>query len=163
MSKDSPSTRASAAKSRLYREAHKSDPIYKAKRRAQSKAYREKNPEKVRAYAAAYVARNIERVREYRRANWLAIKADPERRKAYELRKRFGIEYSDYLSLMSSQGGVCASCGMPPSSLFLSVDHCHLTGRIRGLLCSNCNAGIGLLGDDLAGLRKAVLYLERFG
>jgi hypothetical protein len=42
------------------------------------------------------------------------------------------------------------------------VDHCHETGKIRGLLCHSCNTGIGKLGDNLEGLQKAVSYLERF-
>lgn len=42
------------------------------------------------------------------------------------------------------------------------IDHCHRTGRVRGILCAGCNSGIGKLGDSVAGLRRALAYLEAF-
>lgn len=55
----------------------------------------------------------------------------------------------------------CDRCNKQQDTLH--VDHCHSTGKIRGLLCSNCNRGIGLLGDTLDDLRSAVRYLEMAG
>jgi len=62
-----------------------------------------------------------------------------------------------------AQGGVCAICGKPEATARtkrLCVDHCHETGKVRGLLCSHCNRAIGLLGDSCAILASAITYLE---
>jgi len=77
------------------------------------------------------------------------------------LKSNFGITKEDYETLFEAQHGVCASCGKSePNGRRLAVDHDHDTDKIRGLLCTNCNTGIGLLGDTLDGLRKAEKYLE---
>jgi Recombination endonuclease VII len=55
---------------------------------------------------------------------------------------------------------VCECCGKP-CRRHLALDHCHVSGRFRGWLCWACNRGIGSLGDNLAGLKQAVAYLER--
>lgn len=81
------------------------------------------------------------------------------------LRSRYGLTVADYDRMFASQGGVCALCGKPPlggvKSQRLHVDHDHATGRVRGLLCNACNRAIGALGDDLAGVMRAVDYLRR--
>ena len=57
---------------------------------------------------------------------------------------------------------ICESCGNPPrTGRVLHLDHCHKTGAFRGWLCVKCNAGIGMLGDDLSGVLRAVAYLTR--
>lgn len=76
------------------------------------------------------------------------------------LMNRYGITYETYLSMLEEQGGVCAVCSAPPGRRVLCVDHNHETGRVRGLLCSNCNAGIGMLGDDPDRLESAITYLK---
>lgn len=68
---------------------------------------------------------------------------------------------AEYDRLFELQGGVCAVCKTSPHGKRLAVDHCHDTGRIRGLLCSNCNLGIGLLGDTAKALSLALDYLRR--
>lgn len=56
----------------------------------------------------------------------------------------------------------CEACGRPPSSnKGLALDHDHVTGKFRGWLCDLCNRGIGQLGDNLEGVKKALEYLER--
>lgn len=72
---------------------------------------------------------------------------------------------AQYDEIFVSQNGVCAICGGGPIvSRFknLSVDHCHSTNVIRGLLCGLCNPAIGLMQDDPARLRAAADYLEKF-
>lgn len=67
-----------------------------------------------------------------------------------------------YDRLVVEQSGLCACCGKPCSvNSILSVDHCHETGKIRGLLCNKCNTGMGLLGDSIEGLQAAIDYLRR--
>lgn len=76
-----------------------------------------------------------------------------------EYRKRFGITLEEYDVLLNIQNGVCAICGNKCNRGRLAVDHCHKTGRIRGLLCRKCNAILGLMNDDLNWLNNAHKYL----
>ena len=90
--------------------------------------------------------------------------ANPEKfRKAIrnnQLQKKYGLTLEEYDALAASQDGRCAICGWKqPSSL--NVDHDHETGRVRGLLCTPCNTGLGLFGDNVALLTKATNYLSR--
>ena len=82
--------------------------------------------------------------------------------KRYRLMREWGLSWDQYLE-MSKDG--CQICGCSESEAGergFAVDHCHDTGRIRGVLCQNCNRGIGLLGDDPVRLEKAVRYLHKF-
>lgn len=80
---------------------------------------------------------------------------------------RYGITWDEYLDMAEKQGGLCAICDKPESAKGshgqvknLAVDHDHITGMVRGLLCNNCNRAIGLLGDDPIRIAKAVAYLQ---
>ena len=74
--------------------------------------------------------------------------------------KEHGLSQKDYANMIESQGGVCAICESVDGHRRLSVDHCHKTGRVRGLLCRTCNVGIGALGDSPNLLAKARRYLQ---
>jgi len=79
--------------------------------------------------------------------------------------KKYGITSEEYIKLNKEQRGCCRICGSTEtrsSSHELSVDHCHTTNKIRGLLCNNCNRGLGLLGDTAGSVLKAYEYLKRF-
>ncbi len=76
-----------------------------------------------------------------------------------QLQKKYGISQAGYDSLFVSQNGRCALCGTQPSKRGFVVDHCHETGRVRGLLCNRCNITIGYLGDTLAAAERLVVYL----
>lgn len=83
----------------------------------------------------------------------------------YILKSKYGITVDDYKEMLEQQGGKCAICGTDDgksakNTKTFSVDHCHDTGRVRGLLCNNCNRGIGLLGDNPETLNRAINYLE---
>lgn len=97
------------------------------------------------------------------------VQAKPKnKQKIWEnkLQYRYGITKNDYDYLFEKQNGCCAICGTNnPSSKskkhkYFSIDHCHLTGKIRGLLCATCNSAIGLLGDCPKTIAKASLYLS---
>lgn len=77
-------------------------------------------------------------------------------------KRRYGISAEEYDALSIRQKGACAICGGPPvkNRKSLSVDHCHETGRIRGLLCGRCNTGLGMFKDLPALLEKALQYLR---
>ena len=79
-----------------------------------------------------------------------------------ELKRSFGITIDDYESMLKDQGGVCRICGLEENSTGLrnlSVDHDHQSGKIRGLLCHNCNTGLGKFKDSEELLKRAIVYL----
>ena len=78
----------------------------------------------------------------------------------YNLRKTYGIDLEFYEYLLAKQQGKCAICGNPPKKRSLVVDHNHVTGKVRALLCGLCNSGIGMLGDDPERCIKAAEYLR---
>ncbi len=92
--------------------------------------------------------------------------AEVSRRK--QLKHRYGITLEEYENMLNKQGGCCAICGSEENNTRgkrrgwnFAVDHCHTTGAVRGLLCNNCNRGLGLLGDTQEGLNRALNYLRR--
>jgi len=82
------------------------------------------------------------------------------------LMRIYGITYRDYTDLLKGQDYKCKICLGEGFTMAvhlktkLVVDHCHETGRIRGLLCHNCNRGLGLFKDDKDSLKRSILYLE---
>lgn len=82
--------------------------------------------------------------------------------------KRFSLNQEQYEMLLKEQAGVCAICQKPETTRHnggttssLAVDHDHATGKIRGLLCSRCNPGLGYFKDDPVLLSNAIRYIER--
>jgi len=167
------------AKSR--REKYQSDPEERARRKAQSRL-----PEENKKYMRQYYQENKERWVEWQedykeeknRRRRERYANDPEyREKCLEasknrskrsrintrLKSAFGIDIEDYEKMLEKQNGTCAICGATQADARkhrLHVDHCHDTGKVRGLLCSNCNMGLGKFQDDLQLLKNAVSYLE---
>lgn len=80
-----------------------------------------------------------------------------------DLKKSYGIDLEKYNEILASQNGVCAICLKPETSKrgWLHVAHCHRTREVRGLLCGNCNTGIGKFGDDSKVMQSAIEYLRR--
>lgn len=74
--------------------------------------------------------------------------------------RRYGLSFGEYDRRMKEQQGVCAICHKTcPRKMKLSVDHDHETGRVRGLLCQNCNAALGMFSHDSARLAQAISYI----
>ena len=88
-------------------------------------------------------------------------KRDAEARH-YSLIAKYGITAEDYDEIYEGQHGRCAICGIHSSSLNmrLAVDHNHVTGNVRGLLCGNCNIGLGKFQEDIDIFKKAIEYLN---
>jgi hypothetical protein len=144
-----------------------------------------KDPQKRKADGARWRANNAEKskrqIQNWRRDHPGAVAAhsrqararNPEKAKAHarkqKLKSRYGISDDEYDRMFAAQNGVCAICRKPEMVTArglkkpkrLAIDHDHLTGKQRMLLCHNCNLGIGLLGDDAARLRAAADYLEK--
>lgn len=79
------------------------------------------------------------------------------------LRSTYGISLAEYDDMLESQSGSCAICSTTPeeNGRRLDVDHCHETGRVRGLLCASCNLGIGKFKDNPSLLAEAIKYLVK--
>jgi hypothetical protein len=86
-----------------------------------------------------------------------------EYRRHYHLKTNYGISQSDYQRLFDLQDGQCAICGTtdPKHYGMFNVDHDHETGKVRGLLCAQCNQGLGKFRDNIHFLEQAVLYLSK--
>ena len=80
------------------------------------------------------------------------------------MKRAYGLGFKEYEEMLFNQNGVCAICsGEPPKNQHktrLNIDHCHTTGKVRGLLCDACNRAIGLLKDSQDLLEKAKQYLN---
>jgi hypothetical protein len=103
------------------------------------------------------------RAREYRAADKERVSAINRRSL---LKTRYGMTEKVFSMLLEAQDHCCAICGTDDpggrGDGFV-VDHCHDTGKIRGLLCTSCNTGLGLFKDDANALSKAIEYLEDGG
>lgn len=94
---------------------------------------------------------------------WRMENPDKFRAKCREskLRTRFGISVEQFEAMEKEQGGLCAICKKRPDGKrkTLFVDHCHVTGKVRGLLCNGCNTLIALAGENVVTLESAIRYL----
>lgn len=86
-----------------------------------------------------------------------------ERNRKHLFKKLYNLTIDGYNQLFTEQQGKCKICGKHQDELdqWLAVDHDHITGKIRGLLCDNCNLGLGLFKDNLEYLRSAYEYLTQ--
>lgn len=106
----------------------------------------------------------VESSRQYREVN---LEKSRLTNKRTNLRLLYNITPEEYNKILTQQNGVCAICFTKETvdrkgkKYDLCVDHCHETNTIRGLLCRKCNSGLGLLGDSLDTLKKAISYLEK--
>ena len=112
----------------------------------QHSEYYRKNREKVLRVVRVYNERNREAKNKYLR---------------YYRLKTYGLSEVDYKLLLSNQNGACAIC--LTSSKTLCVDHCHTTGKVRGLLCRRCNLLIGYAKDSVTVLQEAIKYVSSKG
>ena len=91
---------------------------------------------------------------------------NPEKRRDTKLIYEFNISHKEYISMLAKQSNVCAICQQPETVKLrgilkrLAVDHCHATGKIRGLLCQGCNTSLGNFNDDVSLLERAIAYLK---
>lgn len=159
-----------AAADRKYREAHRDKLIAHDRERA-------KLPERIASkrslgmkYRAAHRGEMSEYFKEYyqqHKERWKDYNGTPERKtymsaylRKYGLQQKYGITVEQYEMMFAAQEGLCAICRMPPTVKSLHVDHCHATGKIRGLLCTRCNNALERLEKHAGWGTNAQAYLE---
>ena len=108
---------------------------------------------------------NLEKARERERERYQKQAEKIRDRKLGEHYKRlYGITRAERDAMQEAQGGLCAICKQPPDprhqGASLHIDHCHATGKIRGLLCGHCNTMLGLAKDSEVILQAAIAYLR---
>ena len=122
-----------------------------------------------RNYAAEYRRSNRERVRT-NLAKWKAKPESQAKIRDWYYRRSYGLSAEQVAALLQEQDRKCAICGVSdPGPRTRSkhevgrwnVDHDHATGQVRGVLCGNCNVGLGAFKDDVDVLLNAAVYLER--
>src|SRR5262249_33589337 len=138
------------ASNRRYHAAHKAE-INERKRR------RWVNDPEYRARKKAASARRAKEPEYRARKKVVSARSSRARRL-----KRFGMSLLEYELRLASQNGACAICKKTPKRRLLCIDHCHETGKVRGLLCTLCNAALGAFGDNPKRMQAATDYLTRF-
>lgn len=106
--------------------------------------YRSKNPEECKNAVTKWVLESPAR--------------NSESHKKSNLKKNYGLTLEQWGDMLSNQKGCCAICSCSMTSP--NVDHCHETGRVRGLLCATCNGGLGMFKDCVPLLEKAIIYIK---
>ena len=107
------------------------------------KKYKQNNREKFNAYNRDYMQRN------------------KEKRESSRIQRTYGLSPDDFNKRLLDQDGVCAICQQECTRFGrLSVDHDHKTGEVRGLLCNNCNKGLGIFKDEIKRFERAIKYLD---
>jgi endogenous inhibitor of DNA gyrase (YacG/DUF329 family) len=108
----------------------------------------------------SWYSKEENRIAKHKRSlTWLS--RNPDRNHAKKLKHLYKMTIEQYKSMESDQNGVCKICKrVCPSGRKLSVDHCHISGKIRGLLCMKCNKGLGSFEDNMENMKIAIQYLE---
>ncbi len=135
------------------------------KTRIYSRDWRRKNADLVNARTQLVRDNDRERFREYDRKH---RENNKEKLRLRDIKKKHGLDYEEYMRMHLAQNGRCKICRKEETRKSrtegnitrLAVDHCHATGKIRGLLCHECNTGLGKFGDDLDRLGAAIDYLK---
>jgi hypothetical protein len=115
---------------------------------ATTKRWQKKNPEKTKSILTAWNKKN------------------PVKIKTYYLKRMYGLDYESYIRLLEAQNGLCYLCNKPETqkrrgvTISLAIDHCHVSGKVRKLLCARCNTVIGMIEEDLPLLEKMMKYLK---
>lgn len=126
-------------------------------------------------YHKQYYQENKEKILKYQKERQKTNPVDKEYHKKYYEKyykenkeknkyKRYGLTLEEYNEISKTQNDCCAICGKHKSKLKkeLVVDHCHSTGKVRGLLCYGCNTSLGVFNDDIRILQKAINYLKNY-
>ncbi len=139
--------------------------------------WHEQNKDKVREYQREYMkkyrAENKEKTAAANKKNYwknrdarlAASRVEyRETKRGQHLLKKYGMTEAQYDELLLSPGGKCAICSDHEAGGrhgVFHVDHDHVTGKVRGILCDKCNRGLGYFNDDPEAIRQAIQYLQK--
>ena len=125
---------------------------------------KEKNAEYQKEYNKEYRKKNLEKLninnKKWREAN---KEQDAVVMLKARLKRKYNLSIEEYETLIESQNNSCKVCGTHAKNNIkgkLYIDHCHTTGKVRGLLCMKCNSALGLLNDDKTLVQKLIDYLS---
>jgi len=123
--------------------------------------WHKKNPEASKKIKQTYIEKHREELRARSKA-YYSKPAIKQAAKYAHVRRTYDLTPEQFNNLLAEQANLCKICGQPDTSKrgVLHVDHCHKTGRVRGLLCFKCNIALGKFKDDPQLLRNALAYLE---
>ena len=132
---------------------------FRPKCRACRKVHYNANKDKINSRKRKYRNDHKDEINAQKRAKY-----DYTAKKRWSLKYSFGITLSEYNRMFNEQNGQCAICEIHQSNLekALAVDHDHVTGKIRGLLCSKCNLLLGQFKDRADILWKSALYINQY-
>jgi hypothetical protein len=123
--------------------------------------WRARNPEKVRESNRKQRQKPGAKERNYAKTvEWRKANADKVRKQ--QIRHKYGLSGDQFDAMLQAQNWCCAICGTQLRFGLggLTVDHCHTTGRVRGILCTQCNTGVGMFRENPATFTRALAYLE---
>jgi len=112
-------------------------------------------------YNRQYRIKNKEHLAKYHKVYRETHPRSLDQRSDENLRCAFGLTLAQYIEMLKEQGGCCAVCEQKPTTIRLAVDHDHVTGTIRGLLCIGCNTTVGKLRDSPELVEKLRRYLYK--
>lgn len=130
------------------------------RQRQKEKEYKVKHKEKIKQQMQEWRKLNSDSIKEY---NSLWKTKQPDYHVNRHLLLNYGISIEDYNTLLIAQGGFCAGCGIEHKKAIrgkLFVDHCHTSGKVRGLLCQKCNTALGMINDNVDTLISLINYLK---
>jgi hypothetical protein len=131
---------------------------YHEKNKDRIKEYNKKNKDRIKNKAKEYYEKNKDNIKNYREKNKDRIK---EQRREYCI-KKYNISKRDYDNILLYQNNKCAICHDELNKSIRSppVDHCHNSGKVRGILCHKCNTGLGFFKENPEILESAIRYLK---
>lgn len=128
------------------------------------KAYREKNREAVQNQVAEWQGKNRQRTRDLANTYYHeVVKKHPDLLRAKRRLAKYGLSADTFSEMLVRCGSLCEICSLPITEATLHVDHDHRTGKVRGLLCQDCNLGVGRFKDSPQALEAAADYLRNRG
>jgi len=132
--------------------------------------------QKLKEYSRQYYLLNKDRIisriketsktEEFKEKRKVFNKGRKEKNREVYYKKRYGITLMQYNQLLTIQNNTCAICKIAETEIkhgrntYLAVDHCHISGKVRGLLCYKCNSLLGFVNDKIETLKNAIKYLE---